>query len=150
MSLTRKPGRTGRRPSLSSGFPLRALDRMRGFTLLEMLVVMALIAAVAGLALPNFMHMYDSYAASLKWSELTAEVDGLPFRAYSQGREIQLNDTSAREVLKSLPPAWKVRVTGTIRYRSNGWCEGGTLSIADDAGANRDLVLAPPDCGMPP
>ncbi len=117
---------------------------VRAFTLLEMLVVLALIAAVAGIALPNFMHMLDAYSNSLKWTELTAEVNGLPYRAFAESRDLQLDAASAPQLLKALPPGWKL--TGAVRYRNNGWCEGGKLEISDPAGEKRSFQLASPIC----
>ncbi len=115
-----------------------------GFTLLEMLVVLALIAAVAGLALPNFMHMLDAYSNSLKWTELTAEVNGLSYRAYAESRDLQLSGESAPQLLKTLPAGWKV--SGAVRYRNNGWCEGGKLEISDSSGEKRTFQLVAPIC----
>ncbi len=122
------------------------LLRPAGFTLLEMMVVLALIAMVAGIALPNFMRTLESYSTQLQWNALGAEIDGLPFRAFSESREIQLTEANAPQLLKSLPEGWKVSVAGAIRYRDNGWCEGGKLRLMADNGETREMLLLAPAC----
>jgi len=105
---------------------------------------------IAGIALPNFMHALESYTTQLKWNSLSAEIDGLPFRAFSESREIQLTEASAPQLLKSLPEGWKVSVPGAVRYRDNGWCEGGTLRLQADSGEVRELTLVAPACSASP
>ncbi|NJR71861.1 MAG: prepilin-type N-terminal cleavage/methylation domain-containing protein [Gammaproteobacteria bacterium] len=100
-----------------------------GFTLLELLVVLALIAAVAGLALPNFSRMMDSFTMNTTWRGIEAELGDLPYRAFSQGRGTRLDANNARQHLPSLPADWALSIAAPIVYRENGWCEGGGAVI---------------------
>ena len=117
-----------------------------GFTLLELLVVLALIAAVAGLALPNFSRMMDSYTMNTTWRGVEAELGDLPYRAFSQGRSVRLDATNARFHLHSLPPDWQLTMTSPIVYRENGWCEGGVLLFSAADGTKRQYNLQAPKC----
>ena len=130
-----------------------------GFTLLEMLIVLTLIALIAGIAVPNFVRMMESFTASTKWSELLNEVDGLPYRAYANGKSIRLSADSAPQLLNTLPLGWTISVetsatsrAGTnnsdsaIHYRENGWCDGGRITFKTREGAQRTVVLAAPRC----
>jgi Tfp pilus assembly protein FimT len=111
-----------------------------------MLVVLALIGLLAGVALPNLSRMLEAYSASIQWAELTAEIDALPFRAYSQSRAMQLNEATAGQLLAALPAGWKVKINGAIRYRDNGWCDGGRILIIADSGEQRQFELTAPQC----
>lgn len=141
-----------------------------GFTLLEMLVVLTLIALIAGIALPNLSRMLASFTASTKWSALLNEVDGLSYRAYAAGQPIRLSASSAPQHLSSLPSGWKIVVetnaktrgnsafglatsnandTGSaISYRENGWCDGGRITFITDEGTQRTIDLVAPRCSV--
>ncbi len=117
-----------------------------GFTLLELLVVLALIAAVAGLALPNFGRMIDSFTMNTNWRGIEAELGDLPYRAFSQGRSVRLSAMNARTHLPSLPEGWQLTIAAPIVYRENGWCEGGALIFTAADGTKRQYTLKAPKC----
>lgn len=138
-----------------------ALRDARGFTLLEMLIVLTLIALIAGIAVPNFVRMMESFTASTKWSALLNEVDGLPYRAYAEGKPIRLSADNAPQLLSALPQGWTIRVDasatskpgfnngdGVVNYRENGWCDGGRITFATPEGAQRTVTLAAPRCAV--
>lgn len=132
-----------------------------------MLVVLTVIALLAGIAVPNFMRMMQSFTASTKWSELLGEIDGLPYRAYTQGQPIQLSAETAPQLLSTLPQGWTISVEAgaktaedigvgnnsvargrAISYRENGWCNGGRILFITDEGVRRVVDLAAPRCAV--
>lgn len=132
-----------------------------------MLVVLTVIALLAGIAVPNFMRMMQSFTAAVKWSELLNEIDGLPYRAYTQGQPIQLNAETASQLLSALPYGWTLSVETdakaasgigiggngiaggrAISYRENGWCNGGRITFTTDEGARRTVDLTAPRCAV--
>lgn len=122
------------------------LSTSRGFTLLELLVVLALIAAVAGLALPNFSRLLDSFASNTAWRAVEAELGDLSYRAFSSGRALKLDATSAHAHLATLPPDWQLTSAKPLVYRQNGWCEGGQITITAMDGQTRAYTLTAPKC----
>jgi type II secretory pathway pseudopilin PulG len=111
-----------------------------------MLVVLTLIGIMAGIALPNFSRMLDSYTTATRWKELEGELNELPIRALNEGRAIVLTTASLRDILTALPADWSAEVTSPVRYQMSGWCEGGTLRVAPVGGAARILELVAPRC----
>ncbi len=111
-----------------------------------MLVVMALIAAVAGIALPNFGRFLDSFTSNTQWRDLESELNDLPYRAFSAGRSLRLDKTNAHHHLQKLPADWQFAPADAIVYRENGWCEGGGLTITATNGAVKKYVLTAPQC----
>jgi len=130
--------------SRSASKPLT--PKTSGFTLLELLVVLALIATVAGLALPNFNRMMDSYTTNTKWRGVETALGDLPFSAFSQGRAVRLDASNARLYLPTLPQDWQLEIATPILYRENGWCEGGSLLVTSSDGEKRQYRLQAPKC----
>jgi prepilin-type N-terminal cleavage/methylation domain-containing protein len=117
-----------------------------GFTLLEVLVVLALIGVVMGLALPNLARYYDSVAYQSTWRSIESELNQLPVRAFESGRALRLETAAARELLPALPTDWRVEIVGSIAYRPSGWCEGGMVTVTAASGEQRRWQLRSPEC----
>jgi prepilin-type N-terminal cleavage/methylation domain-containing protein len=118
----------------------------RGFTLLEMLVVLALIGVMAGLALPNFSRFLESFTLKNQWAAVERELADLPYQIFISGTAFQLDSRTASTRLTTLPEGWRVETTQPITYRFSGWCEGGRLAVISATGTRRDYQLAAPTC----
>ncbi len=122
--------------------------KFRGFTLLEMVVVLAIIATIAGVALPNFARMVESYEQKASLGTVTSELAGLSFRAFSTAVPITLSDDSVRTLLLSLPADWQFVVDKPISMQANGFCLGGDATMTAKNGATWRVNLAPPLCAV--
>ncbi|MCA2998434.1 MAG: prepilin-type N-terminal cleavage/methylation domain-containing protein [Rhodocyclaceae bacterium] len=118
----------------------------RGFTLLEMLVVLALIGVMAGIALPNFSRFLESFSVRNQWAGVERELADLPYQVFVSGSPFQLDSGSAEKRLTTLPEGWRVEVANPILYRFSGWCEGGRLTVVSAGGERRNYQLAAPTC----
>ncbi len=120
--------------------------KTRGFTLLEMLVVLALIGVLAGLALPNFTRFLESFTNSSQWNAIERELADVPYQVFMSGAAFRMDTASAAKRLTSIPQTWRVDVGASILYRESGWCEGGRLAVISAGGERRDYLLRAPTC----
>ncbi len=132
-------------------------NRSRGFTLLEILVVLVIVGLLAGMVLPQLQKMASSIELSNQRADIKLAIEGLGYRAYSTGKPLSLTSsitTSAvSEKLVSkpvyplqLPPGWQILAEQPITYSINGVCGGGTISIVDPDNRREEFRLNPPKC----
>jgi prepilin-type N-terminal cleavage/methylation domain-containing protein len=117
-----------------------------GFTLLEIVVVLAIIATIAGVALPNFARMIESYQQKTTLGLVTSELGGLSFRAFSEAKPIILSENTYRALVPSLPVDWQIILAAPIMIQANGFCSGGSASITAKNGSAWEVNLAAPLC----
>ena len=81
----------------------------RGFTLLELLIVLALVSMVAAMVVPRLQGTYDAVARSGDRAEALRQVERLPLIARDRGRAIVIpaGDPAALAQLLSLPGGWQ-------------------------------------------
>jgi len=126
--------------------------RTRGFTLLEMLVVLSIMAFVAGVVLPGLQRIYERTERGLARNGLVAQIAGLGYRAYVLGENIELDDKTLTSMLSdgepevSVPDGWKVRIAQPVHYAFNGLCGGGNVVLIDPDGVKQAYRLDAPRC----
>ena len=67
----------------------------RGFTLVELLIVLTIIGLTASLVAPLGAKQFEKARAQEEWLTLRRTVDGLAFRAYALGRDTELHAQGA-------------------------------------------------------
>jgi general secretion pathway protein G len=123
---------------------------MRGYTLLELLLVLALIGLVAGIAVPRVTTLYESFKWAMGRDEALRNIAELGYKAYKQNRAFDLvmypvHDEGVANFPLNLPDGWQITADKPIHYRSNGICDGGTLQLYF-GDRILDVVLTPPHC----
>ena len=102
--------------------------RYHGFTLVEMLVVMLLLAIVMGLVTPSMLNLRKSAEHQGTLSALLHEIGLLPYQAYLKGEVILFPPA---DDLVTLPDGWNVELSPPVRYEINGLCSSGVLRVTD-------------------
>ena len=147
-----------------------------GFTLLEMLVVMALIALLAAVVVPSFSRWFDQSVRRSEAADALGQVRQLRDRSILMGLDFDLNPATAAQLLPDnraavvLPTGWKWQAAGpastvvatnkiaasegnirAIRrfyFHRNGTCEAGSLALLDAQGQRWALGMAAPRCDL--
>ena len=113
----------------------------RGFTLLELLVVLVLVGMIAGMVGPRFIDLAERLRHRNEWQTLQQRINGLPMEVQQTGRPMAL-----QELPWMLPAGWQLKTERPVRYLSNGVCLGGQLQLLQGDEVKRRIVLTPPYC----
>jgi prepilin-type N-terminal cleavage/methylation domain-containing protein len=123
-----------------------------GFTLLELLIVLAIMAGLLAIAVPQFSRLYDRVSASFERGDLERQMLELPQLVRQRGQGGVLLDPSVevtpggeapdrarpensgfeqwQRLRLNLPPGWEMRVPKPVFYRFTGACSGGEVDFS--------------------
>ena len=118
-----------------------------GFTLMEMVVVVAIIAVAVTLSTPSLMRALDRHTASQVFSTLNGELARMRQDAVLDARHIR-NDEVRQRLDSVSPHDWSVRVSETVAYSPSGYCPGGDLEALDASERTTRVALASGNCFM--
>ena len=119
--------------------------RQPGFTLLEMIVVLAILGLATALVAPTALRGIDSWRRQAAMDVLLDQIRGLPGAARAGGEPIVVSEESLRS---DAPPLrigddWTLRVDEPWRVAGNGVCDDGKVVVAGSYGERLVLVEAP-------
>lgn len=104
-------------------------DRSAGFTLLELLLVLTIIALTVGLIAPSSSRWIDS-VRERGWSDDARNtLSGLPLKAFADGRPLTVDAQALRLMLSELPGDAELELDRPLRYSATGLADGGRLVI---------------------
>ncbi len=109
--------------------PLPACRARRGFTLLEMLVVMALLALVAGVAAPPVARWLENAELRGWRADVRARIERLPVDAYLSGTPLEVDAAALLQGLAAQPAGARLTLERPLRYAANGAAEGGWVRL---------------------
>lgn len=100
----------------------------KGFTLIELMVVLIIMALMSALVLPKFPAIYEKFLDKGDRDAFNQSLASLGVKAYTQQKQITLNQTTASQLLE-IPSGWEIKIDEPIIYRANGVCLGGTINV---------------------
>lgn len=116
----------------------------RGFTLLELLVVLALVALLAGVTVPRAMNWVEAARSRGQAAQVAAALESLPARAFFEGKALVLEANPVISPLPALPPGWRLETSAPLRYEANGMTSGGRVRLWEGQALRADWRVLPP------
>lgn len=129
-------------------------SRQHGFTLLELLIVLALMGLLGSLAVPALGRLIDSLRYRSERSSVIAQINTLSYRNFLLAQDYTLRTENISNTLKDdqpaldLPAGWAVRVPTPVHYQFNGYCSGGVVILIAPDHVPESLRLQAPGCGV--
>ena len=128
------------------------VDACQGFTLMEILIVLAIIGLLASITMPNMQKLSSSLEISTQKSTLKSELGQLSYRAYVNGESFELSHATLSKKLADnqetllIPAGCDIKVPRPVQFSFNGICTGGSILITDSDGVTESVQLPPPSC----
>lgn len=141
---------------MSATFPSSAeRRRAAGFTLLEMVVVLAIMALVAGVASVRVFSLINGWRERTQLESIEQQLVRLPMLARQRGTDIVLPPPApsasvaapadSEEPALALPDGWVVHFDRPLRVRASGLCEGARIEV-EHGDRRYPRVVSPPFC----
>lgn len=120
-----------------------------GFSLLELLIVLALVSMMAAMVAPRLQGTYDAIVRTGNRAEAIRQVERLPLIARDGGRAIEVpaDDAGALATLLALPQGWRMQALEALRIEASGLCHSGRIQV-EAGGSTETWTLSAPDCGV--
>lgn len=105
---------------------------INGFSLIELLVVLALISAIGGIAAPNFWGLFTKTMEQQDLFEFTAKLEALRLEAWHTGQSIDLA-ADRQGKWPPLPEGWQANKLPNLRFLATGITNGGQIRLSSKA-----------------
>ncbi len=115
----------------------------RGFTLLELLVVLALAAALVAVVAPAGGRALEAARVRAAERSLTAVLESLPLRARRTGAALQRDVPDLLPELQAWPVEWTLSLRAPLQYSADGVARGGELEIREGKRIVATIMVEP-------
>lgn len=137
--------------------------RSAGYTILELLIVLAIVGLMAALAAPPFIRLIEQQRRIAGNTETLRALTALPMAARMARHDMVIRPKEASSTpptspnmtltappqlskISGLPEGWSADPKGDIWIRSDGVCYGGSVDVTDPEGRTTTYLMSPPLC----
>ena len=117
-------------------------QHVRGYTLLEMIVVMAILAMATAIAAPPSYRMIRSWQEATQVEDVLQQMEQLPGTVRASGRPLDGERNGGIPVI-ALPEGWSLRMATPLRVLANGACSDARGTLATQQQSIDFRILAP-------
>ena len=130
---------------ISESSPLSVRDTASGYSMLEVIVVVAIMATAVTLAAPSLGRMVERYEAQAVLNGIDRRL--LELRVLSATEARAFNSGQINQFLQDdLANGWRVTVSDNVQFSSYGICTGGRLNVLRSDGREMTFSLDRGDC----
>jgi prepilin-type N-terminal cleavage/methylation domain-containing protein len=122
--------------------------KTHGFTLLELMIVLFIVALLSGMIAPRLLTWYDSLQAAYERDDVLARLNELAYQAFQKSQDFTLTAYPTTEKIPlELPQGWQLVAEQPIKFRANGACTGGKITLQFREYVYH-LAFIPPFCAL--
>ena len=114
-----------------------------GFTILEAIIVLALIGAILASVAPNLSNTFTSFSTAAELRKISSQINLLSKRSFLARKEVIISRTTL-----NLPEGWDVETKAPIFFSQKGFCKGGEILIKKQQETLFTGQLEPPFCEL--
>jgi prepilin-type N-terminal cleavage/methylation domain-containing protein len=103
-----------------------------GFTIVEVLIAIAIVGLIFSVTLPVSYELYESYKNSLKVQEVMLFIASLKREGFLYGEEKEISSSEGTLIVNGKPKAFsgvRVEVRKPFKFFKNGTSDGGEIEI---------------------
>ena len=126
--------------------------RARGFSIVELVLVMAVMGIIAAIALPSWSKLQPNYALNNSVRQIQSELHNIKMRAAAENVAFQmayLHDANAYTiqrdskalVVKPIAEGTSITKDGTISFSPRGTASGNRVRVRNTAGMCKQIVV---------
>lgn len=128
----------------TSVFCRRSKAAGQGFTLLELLIVLALMGLAVAVVTPRLVKTYGAIVSSGDRAEMVRQIERLPVIARDRGEALTIASPADWAALHlQFPAGWRALAVTPLRVERSGVCHEGRIDIDGPDGRERWLLTEP-------